>query len=91
MRVKKVRKPRGIKLNGHPSMDMCPHCLSMGCDRMSDSTRWAGTKSDRDARGACRACGAIPCICKSSLDAVDRDEYGRPVRYSRLLKRKVRI
>lgn len=28
----KTRKPRGFKLNGHRSYDMCPHCYLPGCD-----------------------------------------------------------
>lgn len=68
-RPKKVRKPRGYKLNGRKSRDMCSGCHSFGCDPAADSPEWAAKKYRRQAAGVCVSCGANPCKCKSSLDA----------------------
>lgn len=66
--MKKARKPRGIKLNGDRSMDLCKGCLSFGCDPMADSRECAAKKDMRSEQGVCLSCGADPCKCKSSLD-----------------------
>jgi len=66
--LKKVRKPRGIKLNGHYSMDMCTGCIAFGCDPMAMSRAFQEKKARRDNANVCVSCGNNPCKCKSSLD-----------------------
>lgn len=65
---KKARKPRGWKLNGERSQDMCTGCLSFGCDPFSDSYAWDKKKRKRAAAGLCKSCGHNPCTCKSTLN-----------------------
>lgn len=65
--VKKARKPRGIKLDGTRSMDMCPHCFAFHCDPMCMSRKFSQKIDRRRRSGLCRACGSNPCKCKSSL------------------------
>lgn len=67
--MKKVCKPRGIKLNGERSEDMCEGCCSFGCDPMSMSVEYIKKMSKRQDAGVCPSCGANPCKCKSSLSA----------------------
>ncbi len=64
----KVRKPRGTKLDGYRSEDMCKHCCSLGCDPMSMSPKFKQMVRYRRDNNLCQACGANPCICKSSLE-----------------------
>ncbi len=67
-----MRKPRGIKLNGHRSMDMCPGCYAFNCDSMAMSQRFQDKIRKRMKLGLCPACGAKPvqkngtniCKCK---------------------------
>jgi hypothetical protein len=66
MKVKKARKPRGFKLNGHRSDDMCT-CFSFGCDPMAMSHKFTAKINKRLRAGLCGACGSNPCKCKSSL------------------------
>ena len=65
MRVKKERKPRGIKKDGRPSMDMCPHCFAFNCDPICMSPKFSAKINKRLRAGLCGACGANPCKCKS--------------------------
>lgn len=67
MLVKKARKPRGIKLNGERSYDMCPCCLSFNCDPMTNSHKFQAKLDKRSDAGQCRSCGSVKCKCKSSL------------------------
>mgnify|MGYP003335241753 CR=1 FL=1 len=65
--MKKQRKPRGIKKNGHKSYDLCPGCFSYNCDPMSMSFAFQSKIDKRRKQGLCPACGNKPCSCKSSL------------------------
>lgn len=65
MRVKKKRKPRGRKLNGQRSRDMCSHCFSFNCDPMGMSRAFQAKVDRRRRQGLCGACGHNPCRCKS--------------------------
>ena len=67
MHNKKDRKPRGIKLNGERSMDMCTGCIAFGCDPMAMSPRFQNKINKRIELGLCPACGSNPCKCKSKL------------------------
>jgi hypothetical protein len=67
----KRRKPRGIKLNGQPSQDMCS-CYSFGCDPMSMSREFNAKMDRRYNEGVHRACGTNPCSCKSNSDLPKR-------------------
>ena len=63
--TKKKRKPRGIKLNGHRSYNLCPYCYSYNCDRMTMSEKFKNKIDRRLKAGQCGACGNNPCTCKS--------------------------
>lgn len=65
--MKKQRKPRGYKLNGQRSLDMCRCCFAFHCDPSSMSKKFRNKVRDRVRRGCCGACGHSPCTCKSSL------------------------
>ena len=67
MKTQKLRKPRGIKLNGNPSLDMCPHCYAFQCDPMTMSVKFQNKIRQRLDKGQCGACGHQPCTCKSKL------------------------
>jgi|GEM_PF-3281412 len=69
LNVKKKRKPRGIKQDGTPSLDMCPGCYSFFCDPTVMSDKFREKIRRRISQGLCPACGAKPCKCKSSLNA----------------------
>lgn len=64
--VKKARKPRGKKLNGQASYDLCPHCLAYHCDPITMSPAFNAKVSQRSAQGVCRSCGHHPCRCRST-------------------------
>ena len=68
MRYVKPRKPRGIKLNGQPSQDLCPYCYSFGCDPCAMSLKFQSKIETRLRNGQCPACGSPinACKCKSS-------------------------
>lgn len=70
MRQVKPRKPRGIKLNGQRSMDLCPYCYSFGCNPMSMSHAFSEKIRKRLDNGQCPSCGKPKafCSCKSSLN-----------------------
>ena len=74
VKVKKARKPRGKKLDGSKSLDMCPHCLSFQCDPTMMSHKFSDKMSKRSRMGVCRACGSNPCICKSSLSVQKKNK-----------------
>jgi len=78
MKIKKARKPRGIKKNGHRSLDMCPDCLSFYCDPMRMSSKFRDKVNKRRDLGVCPSCGAKPCKCKSTLDRIPDLLTGRP-------------
>lgn len=63
--MKKKRKPRGIKLNGKLSYDMCPHCYAYGCDPWAMSDKFRAKINRRFKAGQCPACGSKECKCKS--------------------------
>ena len=67
MRFVKPRKPRGIKLDGTPSIDFCEVCKMPGCDPCGASLKYLAKTFDREERGVCTACGHNPCRCKSRL------------------------
>jgi hypothetical protein len=69
--IKKKRKPRGIKLNGNRSLDLCPHCFAFFCDTMTMSYKFQSKIDKRLAAGLCGACGHNPCTCKSSLNQIE--------------------
>jgi hypothetical protein len=62
----KKRKPRGIKLDGSRSLDMCT-CYSFHCDPATVSRKFSDKMRMRYGKGVHRACGSNPCTCKSSL------------------------
>lgn len=65
MKHKKKRKPRGKKLNGLDSYDLCEYCYSYGCDHMSMSDKFNAKIRKRMKEGKCPACGGKECFCKS--------------------------
>lgn len=72
MKTVKPRKPRGIKQDGTPSQDLCPHCYSFGCDPMSMSIKFDEKIRNRLRKGLCPSCGNPKefCSCKSSRKGV---------------------
>lgn len=84
--MKKQRKPRGIKLNGQPSLDMCT-CYSFHCDPMTVSSAFSAKIDRRRAAGLCPSCGGKKCKCKSSLKLGLR---GKPVAVGQPIDDKVR-
>lgn len=67
MRYVKPRKPRGKKVDGTDSYNMCPVCLMPGCDPTAASFAYQQKIRSRINKGVCPACGYYPCRCKSSL------------------------
>ena len=65
--IRKQRKPRGIKLNGKRSYDMCPTCYMPGCDPFGGSTKYRENVYKRLSQGKCPACNQFDCKCKSSI------------------------
>lgn len=65
MKVKKKRKPRGIKKDGTRSFDFCPVCHMPGCDPFGGSLAYQRKVAKRREAGVCTACGHNPCRCKS--------------------------
>lgn len=65
--IKKTRKPRGMKLDGTRSLDLCPHCFSFHCNPMTMSHEFSQKVDKRLRAGLCGACGQNPCACKSTL------------------------
>lgn len=65
MRFVKPRKPRGIKKDGSKSEDMCPECVSFGCDPFGMSPKFRQKMDKRLSDDVCRSCGSEPCKCKS--------------------------
>lgn len=67
MRFIKPRKPRGLKLSGEKSYNLCPGCYSPYCD---PSLRHPNVER-RLRAGLCPACGKPKdrCSCRSSLEA----------------------
>lgn len=66
MTTKKGRKPRGIKLSGRPSQNMCT-CLSFQCDPMGMSPMFQAKIERNRENGGCPSCGGNPCKCKSTM------------------------
>ena len=62
----KKRKPRGIKLNGHKSYDMCDGCYMPHCDPFAASPAYREKIYKRLHEGKCPACGQVKCKCKST-------------------------
>lgn len=62
--MKKKRKPRGWKLDGTRSEDMCT-CLRFRCDPDGISPKLRAKFDKRIAEGKCPSCGNNPCKCKS--------------------------
>lgn len=73
MKFKKKRKPRGMKLNGLPSHDMCPHCYMPGCSPCSVSHNYYSKVKKRLEQGLCPACGQAKCKCKSTILTPEKD------------------
>ena len=67
MRFVKPRKPRGTKLNGEKSYDMCEGCYMPFCDSFAASEKYRHKIHSRLKTGVCPACGHNPCRCKSKL------------------------
>ena len=67
MNDKKKRKPRGIKLNGMRSYDMCTGCYMPFCDPFAASPEYRYKIGKRLEAGLCPACGREKCRCKSSI------------------------
>ena len=63
----KKRKPRGFKLNGHRSYNMCPHCYLPGCDPCGGSQAYRTKIEKRLDEGKCPSCGQVKCVCKSTI------------------------
>lgn len=72
MKQVKPRKPRGVKLNGQRSYDMCPHCYMPGCDPFGGSEKYRRKIQMRLEKGLCPACGHNLCRCKSKLGLKSR-------------------
>lgn len=66
MGVKKERKPRGIKMNGQKSLDMCT-CFSFHVNPCTVSRKFKEKIEKRLKAGLCGACGNKKCKCKSKL------------------------
>lgn len=66
LKTKKARKPRGLKQDGYPSMDLCECCLSYECNPMAMSDKFQDKISRRRREGRCVSCGGKECFCKSS-------------------------
>ena len=71
MRKIKVRKPRGTKLDGSKSYNMCTGCNMPYCDPFAASEKYRQKISYRLKHKLCPACGHNPCRCKSKLDIKD--------------------
>lgn len=82
----KQRKPRGIKLNGQRSLDMCT-CYSFHCDPMTVSRKFSAKISARHRAGVHPPCGTSPCTCKSSLSLGLR---GKPVKPGQAIDEQVK-
>jgi hypothetical protein len=67
MKLKRKRKPRGTKLNGHSSYDMCIHCYMPHCDPFAASSKYRLKINRRLKQGLCPACGQVECKCKSTI------------------------
>jgi hypothetical protein len=65
MRFIKPRKPRGKKMDGTPSLDMCS-CFAFYCDPSTMSRKFSQKISRRRSAGLCPCCGNKQCVCKSS-------------------------
>ena len=61
----KKRKPRGIKLDGTRSLDMCT-CYAFHCDPLTVSRKFRQKINNRHQLGLHPPCGTNPCSCKSS-------------------------
>ena len=81
MRTTKQRKPRSIKINGEPSLDMCSCCISFYCDPMSMSTEFRTKIRNRMRMHLCPACGQPNgfCQCKSSIQ---QEKTGRLITHN---------
>ena len=60
MKFKHIRKPRGTKLNGEPSYNLCSCCYSPYCDPMARHPR----VEQRLINGLCPACGKPWDLCR---------------------------
>jgi hypothetical protein len=67
LKIIKKRKPRGVKLNGKQSYDMCPYCYMPHCDSFAVSSKYYLKIEKRLEQGLCPACGQIKCKCKSTI------------------------
>lgn len=92
-KMKKERKPRGIKLNGRESYDMCEHCVSYGCDPYSHNNPYFNDKKmNRSKGGVCISCGSKNCKCKSSLkvnkeNRLRKEKEIRNVKYKKIIEK----
>lgn len=69
----KERKPRGIKLNGNASRDMCDVCMNYNCDSCTGGMNpfFLAKVEKRRNQNVCLSCGNSKCNCKSSLGYID--------------------
>lgn len=67
MKFPKKRKPRGTKLNGKKSYDMCTGCYMPHCDPFAASPKYRQKIDKRLEEGRCPACGQVKCKCKSTI------------------------
>ena len=67
MKIRKKRKPRGTKLSGEKSYDMCTGCYMPFCDPFAASPKYRAKIEKRLREGKCPACGQYDCKCKSSI------------------------
>lgn len=68
---KRGYKQSGVKQDGVTlSLDLCPHCLSFGCDPMAMSHKFDNKVSNRKRKALCPCCGKPQgfCSCKSSMN-----------------------
>lgn len=75
MKFRKQRKPRGIKLNGRKSYDMCTGCYMPHCDPFAASPKYREKIEKRLREGKCPACGHYHCRCKSTI--LSPEEFAR--------------
>ena len=67
MNYPKKRQPRGTKLDGRKSYDMCTGCYMPFCDPFAASPLYRAKIEKRLREGRCPACGQVECKCKSTI------------------------
>lgn len=59
-----IRPPKERK-DRTKGQDLCPYCLSFGCDGVNMSPKFERKMRKRREQGLCPSCGHQPCRCKS--------------------------